>query len=364
MTSLSQRLVVVSLALFVVLAGLPGLAAAETRSEGTVVVPEGETVEGDLEAFGGTVVVHGTVNGDLQAFAGNVDVYGDVTGDVNAFAGNVLVDGSVGGDVKAVGGNVEVTPDAEIAGNLAGAAGNVAIDGVVRGDVEIGADDVALGPTARVDGDFTYDGTLTRADGAVVSGTLARDSDLSVAPAFGVSAPLVPEWAGWAFSVYWFLVGFAAAAVLLAVFPTFSRDLAARAVESPLRSGGVGLLTLVGVPLALVAIAVTIVGIPLSILGVFLYAVTVWVGSLYGRVAVGSWLTSLADVENRWAGLVVGFVTVALATRVPYLGGVVELAVLLLGLGALSLSVYETYRGSRPETVEETVEESGGVRPA
>jgi len=84
-----SRGIALLLALLVVLAVVPGVAAAESRSGGTVVVAEGETIDENLEAFGGTIVVHGTVNGDLSAFGGDVLVTGDVTGDVSVFAGNV-----------------------------------------------------------------------------------------------------------------------------------------------------------------------------------------------------------------------------------------------------------------------------------
>ena len=371
-STFSTKTGAVLLVAVLVLGGIPGLATAETRGGGSVVVGPDETVQGDLDTFAGTVVVHGTVDGDLAAFAGDVTVDGEVTGDVKAFAGNVRVTGVVGGNVDAASGNVAVARDAEIGGDLSAAAGSVVLDGTVRGNAEVAGETVTLGPTANVDGDLTYDGELTRADGAVVAGTVTRDAGLAVGPTVETPLPVVPEWVG---GVYWFLVSLGAAAVLLAVFPRFSATVAARAVESPLRTGGVGLLTLVGVPLALVVVALTIVGIPLTILGAVLFAMLAWVGSLYGRVAVGTWLASLADVENRWAGLLAGFAAVALVTRIPVVGGVVELVVFLLGLGALSVALYRAYRRSRPgDTVDDgatddgvaddgVVEESGG-RPA
>lgn len=66
----------------------------------------------------------------------------------------------------------------------------------------------------------------------------------------------------------------------------------------------------------------------------------------HGRFAVGTWLLSLADAENRWAALIVGLFVVLLVDLIPFLGGLVELIVLLLGLGALSLALYNRY-GSR-----------------
>jgi len=103
---------------------------------------------------------------------------------------------------------------------------------------------------------------------------------------------------------------------------------------------------------ALLLIAITVVGIPLSIIGVFLFIGFVWVGAVYGRYAIGTWLSGLAGTGNRWVGLLVGVLVVAALKRLPFLSGLVELLVVLLGLGALSLAVVDRYRrGSRAEPV-------------
>jgi len=62
------------LVLVALLASLPAVAAAETRSGGTVVVDEDETVDDDLEAFAGSVVVRGTIDGDLTTAGGDVRI--------------------------------------------------------------------------------------------------------------------------------------------------------------------------------------------------------------------------------------------------------------------------------------------------
>jgi hypothetical protein len=88
--------------------GSPGAQETELggklRSGDQVVVPAGETIEGDLYASGGLVRVEGRVEGDLLAAAGQ-QVAGQVTGDVMAAGGSIDVSGRVGGDVRAAGGS-------------------------------------------------------------------------------------------------------------------------------------------------------------------------------------------------------------------------------------------------------------------
>jgi len=307
-------------AVLVVLSGTAGVAAAESRTGGTVVVGPDETVTGGLDAFASTVVVQGTVEGDLNAFASTVRVEGTVTGDANAFAATVVLDedGTVRGDFNAAGSDVTVA-------------------GRIDGDATVGANTVQLTETARVGGDVRYDGTLVDS-GATVDGSIVREEG----SLGGVGSDLPFGAVG---VVYGLLVAFVLGAVLLLAFPGVSGRVAATGTTEALRSGGVGLLVAVGIPLVLVAVAVTIVGIPLSLAGLVMYLVGLWVGSVYGRFVVGSWLLSLADYDNRWLGLVVGLLGYWAVGYVPVLGGLAQLAVSLLGIGALALVVYRTYRG-------------------
>jgi len=312
-----------ALCVLLTLSLVPGVAAADQRTGGSVVVGSDETIEGNLDIFGGSVVVRGTVTGDLNVFAGSVRIEGTVEGDVSASAGTVVLG-----------------PNATVGGNLDAAAGTVTVAGTVDGNVDAAAETITLAPTAAVGGDLTYGGQLVREDGAQVSGSVTQGE-----LAGGGAAGPVPSAPGWVVGVYGLLVNAALGAVLLLVFPQFSRSLAARARNSPLRSGGTGLLVLIGVPVVLVLVALTIVGIPLTLAGTFAFVFVLWVAAVYGRYAVGAWLSRLVGVENRWAGLLVGLVAVAVLKQVPFLSGLVEFLVLLLGLGALSLTLYGRYRG-------------------
>jgi len=342
-----RRTVPALVAALLIVATLPGIAAAESRSGGTVTVGPDETVDGDLQAFGGTVVVEGTVTGDVEAFAGNVVIDGTVEGDVDASGGNIEIGGTVGGSVNAGGGSVQITDGAQIGGNLNAGASSVTIGGVVEGNADVGAERITLGPNAQIGGDLTYDGELARADGATVSGSVSQSDDLQVGPSTpGFTLP------SGAFTIYGVLVNLLAGAVLLVAFPRFSTAVADEVTDDPLRSGLVGLLALVAIPIVLVALLITIVGIPLSLAGLIAYLFLVWAGALYGRYAAGRWLLAQAGRERRWLALLVGVLGVALLKLVPILGDLVEAAVVLLGLGALVVSIraYRSGDESRPVT--------------
>lgn len=329
--------------LLLVLGTAPGVVAAETRSGGTVVVGADETVDG-LEAFGGTIIVRGTVDGNLQAFGGDVRIEGEVTGDVEAFAGNVWIGGTVGGDVEASGGNVNVAPDAEIGGSLSAAAGNLLVAGSVGGNAELAAGTITLAETATIDGDVEYavdeeDDFQNR--GATVAGSITRVEDLGAGP---WEDPVVPNWV---FGVYGFLANLLLGAILLVLFPRTSDEVALSVAEEPVRTGLIGLAALIVIPVLLVVLVITIIGIPIALIGALLFALLLWVGLVYGRFAIGMILVALADVDSRFAGLLVGLIVLGVVSLIPWVGGLVDFLVLLLGLGALASVVYAGYRDRR-----------------
>jgi len=335
----SHSRVVLLVGVLVCLAVVPAPAVAEPRAGGTVVVEAGETT-GDLEAYGGDVTIHGTVDGDLEVFAGNVRILGEVTGNVETASGNVVIAGTVGGDVSATGGNVLLGENATVGGTFEAGAGSVRLDGQVAGPVRVGAGEIVLGPSAAIGGGLEYDGNLTRSDGATVGGEVVNNPDLEV----GDPLPSIP---GFVFGLYVVLVNLVVGAVLLLVFPRFTRGMADRTAERPARTGAVGLLALVGTPILLVLLAITIVGIPLALAGAIVYGLAVWLGVVLGRYVLGAWLLSFVDVDNRWAALLVGMVVMVAVTRIPILGGLLDLVVLLMGLGALVYGLYRGYRARR-----------------
>jgi len=346
-----RRAVVAVLVAVALVASATGVAAAqETRAGGSVVVDEGETVDG-VQAIGGTVVVRGTVDGNLQALSGSVVIEqgGRVTGDVQATAGSVTVLGTVDGSLEASAGSVSIGEPAAIDGDVRVATGDLRIAGTINGSVEAGVDNLRLASTATIAGDLRYSRTadFSREDGATVGGEVTAVRGLSPDVGFGGFSLPDPGPLNVVFGIYWGLVTLLLGGILLAAFPRFTSDLAGEVSTNPLRAGGVGLVGLIGIPIALVLIAITIVGIPLTFLGFMALGLAIFVSVPLGEYAVGSWALSYTDVDNRWLALLVGVVGVAALSRIPVVGWLVELVVFLLGFGALLWLLYRGFRRNR-----------------
>jgi len=333
-----RRFIVLPLVALLVLAPIVG-AIGLTAAQDTTRVQEGGTYSG------GTVVIEGPIDGDVRVFAGTVIIQGEVDGDVQAFAGTVQVQGSIDGDLQAAAGTVVI--DGSVGGDVSVAGGTLAIDGSVGGNVRSASGTTQLGEGAVVVGDLEYTGDLERLEGSRVLGSVDQRVALQIGPVF------VPPLWGWFVAIFAMLVHAALGIVLLLAFPEYSESVAARIETDPLVTGAAGLGVLVGVPIVLVLLLLTIVGIPMAVAGLVIFGMVCWIGLVYGRFAVGYLLVRRAGRDSRWLGLVVGLVGVGVLTQVPFVGGLVQFATLLLGLGAIGVSGARELRRRRGEVDDE-----------
>ncbi len=356
---IGRRGVVLLIAVIMLVGIVPGVAVAEERVSGSVTVDENETVSEDLTAVGGSVIISGTVDGNVQAIGGDVVIRdgAEVTGDINATAGSVRINGNVTGDVVATGGSAMISESGAIGGTLEASTGSIMIAGSVDGDARLGAESITLEPTAAFGGDVEYgvgdDGEFTN-NGAEVAGNVTENSDIEVNGGFNFD-PDIPDVSGPLFGIFGFVSNLVIGALLLFILPKTSGRVGEAVSESPLVTGAIGLVALIGVPIAMLLIGITIVGIPITFAGLAMYGIAIWLAGIYGRYAIGELVLSYTDVENRWAALGLGVVLVAVLVRLPIPIAPTtfeRLVVPLLGLGALTTLAYRFIggqRGSEPE---------------
>jgi len=360
--------------LVVFLCAALGGAAADERSGQRVVHQQGadsfvaggsarlsEAVRGDLIAAGGELMLAGPVAGDQIAFGGKLRFDGAVGQDLYGAGGQVALEGSVARNARLAGGDVSLGPRARVAGNasLAGgevkvlgavggylqaAGGRVLIDGRVDGDVDAASGALELGPHAVIGGRLRYRGgaPLEQDPAAVVRGGIERLEMPVRRVAERSPAPAV--------SGVWTLGLMAMAAVLAAAFPGFFGRVAQAARARLGWSALAGFLALAAIPLAVLVLLATVIGVPLALaalLGYFLLLLVGYVaaGIALGDAALARWSAPRA-AQRGWRALAaaLGVLAIGLAALVPWVGGFVAFAALILGMGALLLQA----RAPRP----------------
>ena len=351
--------------------------ALERRHGDFVTVPASETVDdtllatantvrmegvinGDLLAFGGTVEVRGTVKGDLVSFAKRTVVSGRVEGSVYNFSRSLDLDGQLGHSIYGFAQSLRVDDRGHVGDGIVAAAGEVSLEGEVKRGVDmllsgnadvsgsigreltIAGGSLTLTNTARVGGNLSARVHQLKdvriADGATIAGK--RDIQLQVRK----SQFTRPRF--YLHQAVWFAAAMLVGWLGLVLFPGFFRA-TTQAVGSGWFSLGLGVGVLAGVPVAMAVAAITLVGIPISLmlLAVYLaaiYLAKVWVGAFLGRIL----LKHSGATKGDWLlGLLVGLLILTIVGFIPYLGGLVRLGVVCLGLGAFA---GQLYRASRP----------------
>jgi cytoskeletal protein CcmA (bactofilin family) len=368
------------------LALLPAAAqAADFRQGSEVTVPAGTTVADDVYAGAGRVTAAGTIAGSLIAAGGNVEVTGTVQRDVMVTAGTVTISGPVMGSVRAAGGTLtlsgpvaedvvvaggtlELLPDATIGRDLVVGAGTATVAGRVGRDLMAGVGtldlrgrvernvraevtNLHLESGAAVGGNLEYasDNAAQIDSGATVSGTV-KHSPARFARQPSPAERAVDTFVGWIRQ----LVGlFALGVVLLLLFGAFSLRASEAIRRAPLASLGTGVAVLFGVPI--VALFVFVLGLlvggwPLSLAALAVLAIASAVGYVLtafflGRTAFR--LLGRAEVHPLMA-LLVGLVVLTAVGLIPILGGLIGLAAAVFGLGALTLTLVQYWRGAPP----------------
>lgn len=315
--------------------------------KGDYTVEKGATFEGDLAAKG-AVTVKGVVTGDCAAFGGPLVVEGECRGEAASFGGPVTVSGKVGRDVSSFGGPVEVS----------GSAG---------GEVALFGGDLTLKPTATVAGGVSiFGGQLVQEKGSKIKGEVhnfnsrligAMVPDLALA-AMRADRGVRQERPERKALISGFLVALCLLPFLLALFlPAQIEAVAAAASADFWRALGIGLLVLMAVVPATLALVVSIIGIPFIPVAhaALAAALVLGMGAFFllmaRRVCANLGKPAPATIAAvGWAGAATAGISIV-GGLLPVVGGVVGLALFLtlccgmtLGLGAVWLTRF----GTRP----------------
>jgi len=317
-------------------------------------------VKGDLFAAGGNLNIDAVVGGDAAIAGGNVRIGATVAQNLYLGGGRVTVSGIVRRNARIAGGQVEIEPRAKIEGNLSlaggelrvggpvggylqAAGGHVVLDAAVAGDVELVGGGAELGPNARIGGKLRYASReeLKQSPGAQVQGGIERIALPERAREAPEARAHPSRGVRWIWSAGLVVLAAILAASLPSVLTGTATTLRARWHWSLL----IGFVALVCIPVAVLIAMITVVGIPLALATLALYFALLLVGyatagASLGILALQRW-RPLRTSHRGWLLLfaALGMLVVSLLAAIPWIGGLVALAVLLLGMGVLLQSL-------------------------
>lgn len=358
-------------------AALAAPAAAQDRNVYTASgeVRTSRAVAGDLFAAGGRIIVEHPVGSDAALAAGTIEVRAPVADDLRVMGGSITVDSKVGGDLVAAGADVALRPGAAVVGTADLSAANIVVegrvdgalraraqrirvDGEIRGAATLEGEQIELGPRAKILGPLAYTSTagLTRAEGAIVSGPITREAGppgRAARPGPNGEEPGLQS--GGLVLMYVALLAFAAAFTLL--MPKFTDGAASQLRRAPWAALGIGIVSLVALPVACALLFVTLLGIPVALMLMALYPVLLLAGFVVGAVALSRLAVSAAGKPaaqakggSRLGMLALALLVLVLLGLVPVAGAMLLCLLALAGLGAgvLQVRAGRTAGGSQP----------------
>jgi hypothetical protein len=142
-----------------------------------------------------------------------------------------------------------------------------------------------------------------------------------------------------------FLLNLAFGGVAVVAAPDLVRDVVRRVRADPVVTPLAGLGAVVLGAALLFALVLTVIGIVVAVPGVIVLALYFFVTGVLSTVAVGYLLLDAVADATLWSGLFVGAFLSAALSVVPLVGGTLTFLMGLFGTGAVSLRLYEGYRG-------------------
>lgn len=376
---LGMHTALLAAALPALLLGAARPAAALTHRGGErVVVAQGETLDDSLLAGAGIIEIDGTVNGNLIASGQRVTIKGRVKGDAFVFCQELQVEGVVEGNLyvwsqfASLNGEVQhslfifsqalqMRTGSNIHGDAMVYAGRVHMAGVVGHELrastgwlelqgQVGhnviahASHITAMPDARVNGDLIAyvgnPGDINIQSGAVISGKTETHLPPSRANRFAHLGFYV-----------WQLIHLAAAfltgMVLFRLAPwLFKPQLVS--TRDWLRALGIGFLALLATPAAAGLAVITMVGMPLGLMTLGFWLAALYISKIFVAEAVAETFMQPATAGlQSWAKvLFAGLVALMIATNLPYVGTVVSMAVVVVGMGRLAYALIRHFRAA------------------
>ena len=313
-------------------------------------------IDGDLIAMAERITVRGQVSGSLYVFCRELEVTGTVGGGIHAITESARIEGTIRDDLYALVESLALTSTARLQGDVDAIAEEAIVEGSVARDLYVNGDRLDLRGTVGRNVGSQWLETLTLRDGARVGGDvdvrLPEGSAIERAPGARVDGEVrvgvLPSphehyldhyrsWHFYAWNLLWFTAAFLFGLIAQRLAPAIFRGRIATGSEL-VRTLATGFVTLVVMPVAMIAAALTIVGIPLAIAALFVYILVLYCADLAVAAWLGGLLAPPADDSLFEFGksLAAGLAILAAVALVPFLGPPAGVVALLLGLGLLT----------------------------
>jgi len=356
--------------------------AFEGKANDIVIVGEDQVIDSNYYAAGQDIEIYGTVNGDLFLAGQNIVVDSDnINGDIFAAGSNITIKGDINGSVRLAGqrGSIEgkvarnlmffgqslkIEKDAVVAGhaNFWGQLFNVA--GKVEGNLEGGAEKIFLSGEVQdnVELYLADKGNIELTDQAKVGGRLLYRAfeEIGINQNANISGGIFfdkmirhqkgsgPSMAGGIFfgilmKLFAILI---AGALLLYFWPKFLPDMQVKAFKAKGKMFLLGLAALILAPFVIIVLLITIIGIPIALLAVLVWLILLYVASILTAWLIATFVQEKMFKKSKWSGpmiLTIGALLYIIIGLIPFIGWIFVGIFYCIALGVLLQSLFKRH---------------------
>lgn len=332
---------------------------------GTIVI--NDSISGDILVAGGDITFNGQVGDDIRCAGGNIRISRDVRGDLVITGGNIIIDRSVtvgailgaGGDARVHGnvlGNVKggfgkLVLNGDVGRDFDCRAGNMTLNGSIRGRSILAAQSINLGNNASFLNDIRYWTARGEMDFSkhIRNGKAVYDPSLRIRESqwyyLGMTSFLAFLW----------YIGTAFLMILIIqyLFSSTMKKAADASSAHPVKSFGLGLSLVIGLPVAAVVAFITLIGVPVGLLLLIAFVIIVLLATVISATVVANRINNFYGKGwNNWhvsfAALGV-FILLKLVFMIPFAGWLAMLLIVCMALGSILLSI-RWRKNKRPPT--------------
>lgn len=349
-----------------------GIASAASLEAGNnVYVTKDQIISGNFFATGDTITVDGTINGDLISIAKTINVNGRVDGDIISVAQNINVSGEVGGNIRA-------------------AANSLNLNGNVSRNFMAAANDIVLGPNSNISWDALIVAVNTEIRGKIegslngriaqglIAGKIGKDVNLNLADSNKQSLMVSPEAAiggdlnytaknaanisdkavitgkitqknvpvnnnGWLKIYLWSVLfsifsALTVGLVIIFIGKNISSKIFSKIEKNPNKLIVPGIIISLILPPIALLLFFTVIGIPLALIILAWWLVMTYIAKILAAIVGGRLLikkiTKKEEPSPLWS-LILGVTLCWLLFTIPFVGWILGLIAIWLGLGGI-----------------------------
>jgi cytoskeletal protein CcmA (bactofilin family) len=293
-------------------------------------------VEGDLISVSQNISVDGEINGNLRSISNNLNIGGNIARNINFLGESFLLkkNASIGKSVSLLDINSEI--NGEVMGSVHGLSQNTLIRGSINKDL-----DIIVDPKKR----RHYFNTLEISETAKILGSLSyRSGQEALIHSENIEGDIIkkeprgsnlnfPSAKKFIFSI---LSSFLVALLLLYLFKNKIKEIKNIIIKKNYKTMGYGAIILFLTPIIILLLLTTIIGLPIALISLALWLILLFLSRVVVALAVGDYFFKLIKKEeiSLYIKIISGIIISWALFAIPYIGWIFSLIAILLGMGS------------------------------